>query len=440
MRKAGIIRGILLWSLLLLLSGCSGTTLGSDVEGLLRAPPLSGETGAVQKALNSYLGVSATLKYPASGDFLSPFLFGDWDGDGVQEAAVLYTSDTAGSNVCLAVLESRTGGWQVAQTAEGLAGEVESVSYAHLWDVDSLQILVGYGSAQGDSYLVVYQYLDGTLSAILKQNYTDMVVTDITGHTEQGIQDLVLTVPSEGENGGFNLQLLTSVDGEFRSAQTLGIGEGYAGGCAGLYAGSNKGEPYLVVDVWTSGAANNLASVIILYNAETGFLQTYLPASVSDVADLYRITRRYDSALVSQDIDGNGTIDIPTEVTNGGVLTSPMDKQLHFLLWRDFSGTESASAQFGLYDGEHRFFLALPDSMQGNIQLRSNASNTGWLLCSRDGVTVYWELRVVPLSDESEGYQRIAIIGSQQLQARSAEKYPGLTLEDIIKNLRLLPQ
>ena len=60
---------------LLLLTGCAAY---NDVETLLRAPQLSGESAALQKALNSYLGGSATLKYPASGDFLSPFAFGDW--------------------------------------------------------------------------------------------------------------------------------------------------------------------------------------------------------------------------------------------------------------------------------------------------------------------------------------------------------------------------
>ena len=72
-----------------LLAGCSAA---GDVETLLRAPQLSGESAALQKALNNYLGGSATLKYPASGDFLSPFAFGDWDGDGTDEAAVLYTT------------------------------------------------------------------------------------------------------------------------------------------------------------------------------------------------------------------------------------------------------------------------------------------------------------------------------------------------------------
>ena len=88
----------------LLLAGCSAE---GNVETLLRAPQLSGESAALQKALNSYLGGSATLKYPANGDFLSPFAFGDWDGDGTDEAAILYTTDTTSSNVWLAVRRQR---------------------------------------------------------------------------------------------------------------------------------------------------------------------------------------------------------------------------------------------------------------------------------------------------------------------------------------------
>ena len=98
-----------------LLAGCSAA---GDVETLLRAPQLSGESAALQKALNNYLGGSATLKYPASGDFLSPFAFGDWDGDGTDEAAVLYTTDTTSSNGWLAVSRA-DGGEQPARQPRG---------------------------------------------------------------------------------------------------------------------------------------------------------------------------------------------------------------------------------------------------------------------------------------------------------------------------------
>ena len=405
------------------------------MESLLRAPRLSGETGAVQKALNSYLGGTATMKYPASGDFLSPFLFGDWDGDGTQEAAALYTADSTGQNTCLAILEPVADGWQVTQTTEGLSNEVESVTYAHLWDTDSLQILVGYGSAQGDHYLVVYQYSDGALRDIIRQNYTDMILADITGRNEDGIQDLILALPTDAENGGVNLQLLTNTGGEFHSAQTLAVGAGVFNGCAALHAGTDQdGSPYLVVDAWNGTSGNSLASAIIRYDEESGFLQTYTPPGISDI---YRATLR-DASLFSTDLDHNGTIDIPTEISDGGTIQSSLDKRLQFLLWKDFDSATGGTTHFGIYDSEYRFFLALPESMHGSVMLRSNWENNGWMICNAEGTVVYCELRVVDPAEESEKYQWIATIGSQQLQVRIITDYYGLGLEDIQNGTTLL--
>lgn len=418
----------------LALSGCS-VQLGSDTESLLRAPQLSGETSAVQKALNSYLGSVATLRYPVGGDFLSPFLFGDWDGDGEQEAAVLYTVEASGANVCLAVLEPAADGWRVAQTVEGLSSEVESVSYANLWDANSQQLLVGYGSAQGDRYLVVYHYHDGGLRVVISQSYTDMIVANITGAADT--QDLVLALPTEVENGGVTLQLLTVVDGEFRSAQTLAVGAGSYNGCAGLHAGVNRdGAPYLVVDGW-GATASSLASAIISYDNQTGFLTTFNPTGISDV---YRATLRYDTALVSTDIDGNGTIDIPTEIGDGGELVSPMDKRLRFILWKDFSTASGGTTHFGIYDSEYRFFLPLPESMHGTVRIRQNAADTGWLICNAEGTVIYCELRVVDPAkvEPDEDYHRVANIGGRQLQVRVVTSYYGLGLDSILNHTILL--
>ena len=228
----------------LLLTGCSSY---GDVETLLRAPQLSGESSALQKALNSYLGGSATLKYPDSGDFLSPFAFGDWDGDGEDEAAVLYTADTTGSNVCLAVLEpSGEDSWRVSRTVEGLSSEVENFNTANLKNAESQQLVVGYSSAQGDSYCVVYQYDGENITTVISQSYTQLLLADLTG--KKDTTDLVLALP-ENEMGGVTLQLLTNVDGEFRSIQTLALGAGSYNGCAALHAGTGRDDAaYLVMD------------------------------------------------------------------------------------------------------------------------------------------------------------------------------------------------
>ena len=84
--------------LLGLLPGCSfPMTDNMQVEDLLRAPRLSGDYGALQSALNAWLGESAQLKYPMQGELLSPFLLQDLDGDGEQDAAVLYTTAQSSS-------------------------------------------------------------------------------------------------------------------------------------------------------------------------------------------------------------------------------------------------------------------------------------------------------------------------------------------------------
>ena len=422
----------------LLLTGCSA---GTDVETLLRAPQLSGESAALQRALNSYLGGSATLKYPASGDFLSPFAFGDWDGDGTNEAAVLYTADTTSSNVFLAVLEpSREDSWHVSQTIEGLSSEVETFSAAHLRDATSQQILAGYGSAQGDRYLVVYEY-DGTnLNTIISNRYSEMVLGDFTGKGDT--QDLVLALPTDTEYGGVTLQLLTNVEGEFRSYQTLNLGEGSYSGCAALSAGQGRDDAmYLVMDAWSG--SNSLVSDIILYDSETGFLQPYHPPGLSDPQ---RSTLRYHTELLSRDIDGNGTVDIPMELDDGGELKSPLDKSLVFLLWKDYATSDGGHSNFGVYDSQNHFYMSLPESMHGSIMIRSNQKGNGWLICNSDGTTIYCEMRVVDPAEETESssadstleYERIGNIGSQQLQARIVTPYYGLSIDSISNGTVLL--
>lgn len=160
---------------------------------------------------------------------------------------MLYTLDASAGNVYLAVLEpTEENGWRVTQTAEGLSSEVESVNTAHLRDENSLQILVGYASAQGDRYMVVYLYTEDGLQIIIKQAYTEMILANLTGG--EGTQDLVLALPAEQEGGGLNLQLLTNTEDGFRSAQTLAIGD-YSG-CAALHAGIGAGRWQLSGGGW----------------------------------------------------------------------------------------------------------------------------------------------------------------------------------------------
>ena len=234
--------------LCLLLAGCSMPGEQVQVEELLRAPKLSGDYGDVQTALNDWLGESAQLKYPMQGDLLSPFLLQDLDGDGRQDAAVLYTTAQS-SNVCIAILQKDDADiWHVRQNVEGLADTVESVGLAQLQPGDATQLVVGYTAAQGDHYLAVYSYTDGVLSTILEQQYQQYLVEDITGG---GNQDLILM--STLEDGGVQIELLTvDKEGSFQQVAVMGLSANRFAGCASVAAGVGAdGRHYLVLDGWT---------------------------------------------------------------------------------------------------------------------------------------------------------------------------------------------
>ena len=315
-----------------LLAGCNalpGENL--QVEELLRAPRLSGDYGAVQTALNDWLGESAQLKYPMQGELLSPFLLQDLDGDGQQDAAVLYTTAQS-TNVCIAILQrDDTGAWQVRQSVEGLADTVENVRLAQLRAGDDCQLVVGYVAAQGDHYLAVYAYNDGQLSTILEQSYEQYLVEDITGG---GSQDLILM--STQEDGGVQIELLTvDKEGGFRQAAVMGLSADRFSGCASVAAGlGSDRRNYLVLDGWTGISGNNLASVLLRFDEST---QQMVQAPQISADELYEASLRNVSTLVSCDLDGDGIVEIPTQPDEAGLLNLSQSRRMDFIVWMDYT-------------------------------------------------------------------------------------------------------
>ena len=392
-------RWLLCTLLCLCLAGCSMPGEQVQVEELLRAPKLSGDYGDVQTALNDWLGESAQLKYPMQGDLLSPFLIHDLDGDGQQDAAVLYTTAQS-SNVCVAILQKGSDGmWQVRQNAEGLADTVDSVGLAQLQPGDASQLVVGYVAAQGDHYLAVYSYTDGELSTILEQQYQQYLVEDITGG---GSQDLILM--STLEDGGVQIELLTvDKEGSFQQVAVMGLSADRFSGCASVAAGVGAdSRHYLVLDGWTGISGNNLASVLLYFDEDT---QQMVPADQISTEKLYTASLRNVPSLVSQDLDGDGIVEIPTH----------------------------PEKSFGLLDEETNCYIELPMEWEGNLKLTDSEQYDGAVeLRTVDEDELVMTLRLVRTTSSLKGWTRLGIVASRQMQAKLA---PDVEISD--KNYRL---
>ena len=412
--------------LCLLLAGCSMPGEQVQVEELLRAPKLSGDYGDVQTALNDWLGESAQLKYPMQGDLLSPFLLQDLDGDGRQDAAVLYTTAQS-SNVCIAILQKDDADiWHVRQNVEGLADTVESVGLAQLQPGDATQLVVGYTAAQGDHYLAVYSYTDGVLSTILEQQYQQYLVEDITGG---GNQDLILM--STLEDGGVQIELLTvDKEGSFQQVAVMGLSANRFAGCASVAAGVGAdGRHYLVLDGWTGISGNNLASVLLRFDEDT---QQMVPADQISTEKLYTASLRNVPSLVSQDLDGDGIVEIPTQPDEAGLLNMSQSRRMDFIVWMDYTSPHPEKS-FGLLDEETNCYIELPMEWEGNLKLTDSEQYDGAVeLRTMDEDQLVMTLRLVRTTSSLKGWTRLGIVASRQMQAKLA---PDVEIGD--KNYRL---
>ena len=405
-----------------LLSGCSfPMTENMQVEELLRAPRLSGDYGALQNALNEWLGESAQLKYPMQGDLLSPFLLQDLDGDGEQDAAVLYTTAQT-SNVCIAFLQrDEDGVWTVRKSIEGLADTVDNVRLAQLQDGGAVQLVVGYLASQGDSYLAVYSYEHGEVNAILEQSYEQYLVEDITGG---GNEDLILM--STLEDGGVQIELLTvDRDGMFQQVAVMGLSADKFSGCASVTAGlGTDGKHYLVLDGWTGISGNHLATVLLRFDEES---QQMVPADQITTGELYNASLRNVSNLVSRDLDGDGTVEIPTQPDEAGLLNMSQSRRMDFIVWMDYTSPEPKKS-FGLMDEETNCYIELPTEWEGNLMLTDSTEIENAVeLRTVDENKLVLTLRLVNSSASAAGWTRLGVVASRQMQAKLG---PDVSISD----------
>lgn len=416
-------RPVALLLAVLLLTGCAGT---NTVEDLLRAPQLSTQLAVVQKALNTWLGESPQLKYPRSGDTSSPFLFSDLDGDGAEEAVVLYQSETSSLNVHLAVLEQQGEEWQVTQTMEGLSSDVQSIELADLHGDGGHELVVVYpGPADAQDFLAVYSYADHTLERNYMRASSCYLLQSVD---DSGRQSLVIAYP---KGSRMALEVLTSREGVFQNTQELLLDERFTD-CTELFYSAKPGvRRTLVVDgVDQSGYT---ISEIIAYDPTLNRLTPYKGYD----GDIIAASARLKPGLSSADIDGDGVVEIPVEEETITGLDEA--RKLSYVTWRDFTRSSNTVVWFGILDAEYGYFIRLPSMWQGRITVRDGEEEGSWEVCSPDGTQRYLTVQVRSTDDAAlgPGYVSAGIIGQHRIMVNVNRSY----LEDaslILDGIRVL--
>ena len=238
---------------------------------------------------------------------------------------------------------------------------------------------------------------------------------DITGG---GNQDLILM--STLEDGGVQIELLTvDRDGSFQQVAVMGLSADKFSGCASVAAGLGAdGKHYLVLDGWTGISGNNLATVLLRFDEES---QQMIPADQISTSELYNASLRNVPNLVSRDLDGDGTVEIPTQPDEAGLLNMSQSRRMDFIVWMDYT-SPTPEKSFGLLDEETNCYIELPAEWEGNLLLTDSTEiDAAVELRTVDENELVLTLRLVSASASAAGWTRLGVVASRQMQAKLGE-------------------
>ena len=230
-------------------------------------------------------------------------------------------------------------------------------------------------------------------------------------------QDLILM--STLEDGGVQIELLTvDKEGSFQQVAVMGLSADRFSGCASVAAGVGAdGRHYLVLDGWTGISGNNLASVLLYFDEDT---QQMVPADQISTEKLYTASLRNVPSLVSQDLDGDGIVEIPTQPDEAGLLNMSQSRRMDFIVWMDYTSLNPEKS-FGLLDEETNCYIELPMEWEGNLKLTDSEQYDGAVeLRTVDEDELVMTLRLVRTTSSLKGWTRLGIVASRQMQAKLA--------------------
>ena len=210
----------------------------------------------------------------------------------------------------------------------------------------------------------------------------------------------------------------------------MGLSADRFSGCASVAAGVGAdGRHYLVLDGWTGISGNNLASVLLYFDEDT---QQMVPADQISTEKLYTASLRNVPSLVSQDLDGDGIVEIPTQPDEAGLLNMSQSRRMDFIVWMDYT-SPNPEKSFGLLDEETNCYIELPMEWEGNLKLTDSEQYDGAVeLRTVDEDELVMTLRLVRTTSSLKGWTRLGIVASRQMQAKLA---PDVEIRD--KNYRL---
>ena len=438
---------------LLLLPGCSMTT---NIDALLSPPKLSAEQAQINTALTKSVGKNIKLRYPKSGEYRSPFIVANIDGEPTDEAIVFYErtgANAAENSLRMKLLDQQDGKWVSMLDHSIMATDIDQVVISHFGDEEYPTVIAGYTLInQGEKILEIYSYGDSTMKMLYTSRFSDMEVMDLN---EDGFNELILLTNSiSNMSMAANAVNTESTAVNVATAKCL-VREGDSFTVSGevnmdtnslSYTGTIQGyvgikTPALFVD---STIGDGKMETQILYWEDDRLINP-----LETLREVLAKTIR-PVGYQSTDIDNDGVVEIPVLSPFPGYETLERDAQFFATDWYVFEKNALTKKNTGYYNINDGYCFMLPSRWQGVVTAKEDAAADEVVFYKYDGqlsdnMTELMRISVMKRGTNADkllnGYQRIVTKGQMEYMVKVADdpsKPLILTKSEIMHNFYVL--
>lgn len=202
-------------------SGCSIVDFFA-ADTLLRAPKLTGENAALQKAVEEAVGVDISLFTPISGDYKSSYVLFDHNNDKIDEAVVFYAYNSNPSVIHMNLLTKIDDEWCSVSDVTGSGTGVYKVDFFNIDNQSGLEIAVTWliDDIRREKMLSVYKVfslvggVDNAVSSVATIQLADYVYLDIDS---DAVNELLYFFNSDTDNSYLLSARVLDYDSEEKS-------------------------------------------------------------------------------------------------------------------------------------------------------------------------------------------------------------------------------
>ncbi|WP_339195710.1 VCBS repeat-containing protein [Solibacillus sp. FSL R5-0449] len=345
------------WITILLITLLAGCDLVKSPNELITSPQQQDEQKRnMEQQLRALLPPSSELVTPVQSDINQSIFIEDLDGDGQQEAIVLYRNPQQKSQVHIVVLQEEDSEWQEATHIEP---DGQAIDYFGLHDLDEdgvMEVVAGLGESEFETkkQLMIYIWQDRSLKKTVERSYEGLDISDY--NTDERLELLLV----DGERRAFYTAELFHYElGDLVSLSAVSLNS-YAFHQRIKSGKLNDGNHALFID--SAIGVNAMLTEIVAYD---GTKLIKVGAEQGDLA--------FKSLpLYSADINEDNIVEVgETYLPQGWIEEDPTETPyIVSYVTYSINGTSKKTAERAT-NLEHTFYIDIPEKWHGKVTIKS---------------------------------------------------------------------